>query len=33
MELILGIIFEFVADCVIEYVLELVTRALLWLGL
>jgi hypothetical protein len=32
MDLILGCIFEFLGECVIEYVLELVTRVLLWLG-
>jgi hypothetical protein len=33
MDLILGCIFEFLGDCAIEYLCELVTRILLWLGL
>jgi hypothetical protein len=31
MDLPLCLIFEFVGDCVIEYVFELATRVLLWL--
>jgi|HubBroStandDraft_1064217.scaffolds.fasta_scaffold110717_2 hypothetical protein len=33
MDLILGMIFELLGDCLIECVFELLTRVLHWLGL